>query len=97
GACSGTANCTVAATAAKSVTATFEVVAAPPAPSCPTDPSLCPPVIESKPKPKPIHCRKGFRKKKVKGKVRCVKIKKSRKAHRSSLVAISALDGWGPF
>jgi hypothetical protein len=36
----------------------------------------------AKPKPKPTKCKKGFRRKKVKGKVRCVKVHKKRNKHR---------------
>jgi hypothetical protein len=41
-----------------------------------TPPAVTPPLV-TKPKPKP--CKRGFRKKKVKGKVRCVKVRKHRK------------------
>jgi CSLREA domain-containing protein len=60
----------------------------PPPPSCATDPSLCPPsepgptptpTPTPKPKPKPLKCKKGFVKKKVGGKSRCVKVKKAHK------------------
>jgi hypothetical protein len=37
-----------------------------------------PPPITSPPVKKPLRCRKGFRKKRVRGKLRCVKIKKAR-------------------
>lgn len=44
----------------------------------PNNPSTPPPTV-TPPKPKPLTCRKGFRKKKVQGKVRCVR---HRHAHR---------------
>lgn len=60
----------------------------PPPPSCATDPALCPattpqpqpqptpaPAPARQPAPKPLKCRKGFVKKKVRGKARCVKVK----------------------
>jgi hypothetical protein len=76
GACSGTGTCVVALTAAKSVTATFNVpAAAGPAPSPPPGPGPSP----SKPTPKPVVCKKGFKKEKVKGKVKCVKEHSTRK------------------
>lgn len=70
---------------------------APPAPTCATDPSLCPPqqqpaavvtvpapppLATPKPKPKPVTCKKGFQKKKVGGKTKCVKVKKGKKGRR---------------
>lgn len=40
-------------------------------------------LVEASPgTPKPIKCKKGFRRKKVKGKVRCVKVHKKRNRHR---------------
>jgi hypothetical protein len=67
----------------------------PPAPTCATDPALCPPpnsggssqapVATPAPapappsSPKPLKCKKGFAKKKVKGKPKCVKVKKKHK------------------
>lgn len=61
----------------------------PPPATCATDPVLCPPSSGGgnstpppivpppvTPKPKPLKCKKGFVKKKVKGKPRCVKAKK---------------------
>ncbi|HET6997575.1 MAG TPA: hypothetical protein VFI03_03215 [Solirubrobacterales bacterium] len=75
GDCSGTGSCTVGMNAAKSVTASFAPIIAtlPPPRTCATDPSLCPKGED--PKPKPLKCKKGFKKKKVKGKARCVKVK----------------------
>ena len=72
GACSGAGTCTVTIDGDKSVTAGFDanpVVT----PTCATDPSLCP-----KNEEKPLHCRKGFKKKKVHGTFKCVKVKKHR-------------------
>ncbi|HEX5984292.1 MAG TPA: carboxypeptidase-like regulatory domain-containing protein [Solirubrobacterales bacterium] len=48
-----------------------------PPPAVVVPPTVTPPAVVQKPKPKP--CRKGLRKKKVKGKVRCVKVRKHRK------------------
>lgn len=57
-------------------------------PSCATSVALCPPSTGSvasspppvvRPAPKPLKCKKGFAKKKVKGKPRCVKLKKKHK------------------
>jgi len=66
----------------------------PPPPTCATDPSLCTPsgggssggssqapIVSPAPpsSPKPLKCKKGFAKKKVKGKPRCVKVQKKHK------------------
>ena len=45
---------------------------------------VVPPVVKTPVHPKRKHCRKGFKRKKVKGKVRCVKRHKHRRHHRSS-------------
>jgi hypothetical protein len=51
-------------------------------PAPPAPPVITPPVVAPVPAaPKPKHCKKGFRKKRVKGKARCVKIKKRRHKH----------------
>jgi hypothetical protein len=80
GACAGTGNtCVVPAAGPRSVTANFDAV--PAAKTCATDPSLCPP-SEEKPtnvKPKPLKCKKDFKKQKVKGKLKCVKVRKHAK------------------
>jgi hypothetical protein len=39
-------------------------------------PTTTPPPVTTKPKPKPLVCKKGFRRKVVKGKARCAKVKK---------------------
>jgi hypothetical protein len=44
----------------------------PPVPTCQTDASLCP---KPKPTPKGVKCKKGYAKKKVHGKQKCVKVK----------------------
>jgi Divergent InlB B-repeat domain len=75
GGCSGTGNCVVTLKANTTVTATFDTQSSdggggstpPPAPA----PAPAPP-----PAPKPLKCKKGFKKKTVKGKARCVKVKK---------------------
>jgi hypothetical protein len=36
----------------------------------------------TKPQPQPLHCRKGFHKKRVKGKARCVKRHRKHRHHR---------------
>jgi NHL repeat len=48
----------------------------PPPPSCANTPSLCPP-----PPTKPLTCKKGFKKRKVHGKFRCIKIKHKHHKH----------------
>ena len=85
GACTGTSTCQVTMDQARSVTATFTLkptdgggggggggvvppVVTPPAPPAPA------PVT-----PKPLKCKKGFKKKSVKGKAKCVKVKKKKK------------------
>jgi hypothetical protein len=65
--------------------------------TCAENPTLCPPAgggsspapatpapvvtPPSAPQPKPLKCRKGFKKKKVRGKLKCVKVKKHRTKH----------------
>ncbi len=81
--------CKVTLTEARTVFASF--TANPPAPTCATDPGLCPPGPSpvpatspppaTSPAPTPLKCKKGTRKKKVKGRVECVKVKKH-KQHR---------------
>jgi hypothetical protein len=80
GACTGTGACQVKMGAAKTVAASFTAAATeviqnqPPATSNP--PATAPPTTKPSPKPKPKSCRKGFKKKTVKGKTTCVKLKK---------------------
>jgi hypothetical protein len=78
GDCLGTGGCTITLEADTSVTATFNAnpIVEPPPPTCPTNPALCP----VKPKP-PVKCKKGFKKKRVKGKVKCVRVKKHQARH----------------
>lgn len=89
GGCSGTGACTITLGADTSVTATFKLN---PPSTCENTPSMCvsPP---APPQPSPSQtaprrttppanskkCKKGFKKKRVKGKQRCVRIKKNRK------------------
>jgi hypothetical protein len=40
--------------------------------------STPPPATSPPPAPKPLKCRKGFKKKRVRGKLRCVRVKKHR-------------------
>jgi hypothetical protein len=64
--------------------------------TCSENPAVCPPLevpsqpvetapvappIVAPPAPKPLKCRKGFKKKRVRGKLKCVRIKKSRSKH----------------
>jgi hypothetical protein len=79
GGCSGTGSCVVTLKADTTVTATFN--ANPTPPTCATDPALCPPPPPPPPpnNPKPLKCKKGFKKKTVKGKAKCVKVKKHKK------------------
>ncbi|HET9198461.1 MAG TPA: carboxypeptidase-like regulatory domain-containing protein [Solirubrobacterales bacterium] len=51
----------------------------PPVPPVVTPPPAPPVAVPAAPRRK--HCKKGFRKKRVKGKVRCVKVKKHRRRH----------------
>jgi hypothetical protein len=44
-------------------------------------PVTTPPPTNPTPAPKPLKCRKGFKKKRVRGKLRCVKVKKHRAKH----------------
>ncbi len=58
-------------------------------PSCATNAALCPPAASlpapvPPPAPKPLRCKKGFVKKKVKGKPRCVKVKKKHKGKKGT-------------
>ncbi|HZO06214.1 MAG TPA: carboxypeptidase regulatory-like domain-containing protein [Solirubrobacterales bacterium] len=82
GGCTGTGTCTVSVEADTAVTATFAKKATEggtviPPPTPPT------PGPAPKPKPKPLKCKKGFKKKKVKGKQRCVKVKKKQSGKRA--------------
>jgi hypothetical protein len=68
GVCSGVGNCVVSMTAAKAVTANFDVIA---------EQQILPPSVTPPPgppaTPKPVKCRKGFKKKRVRGRVKCVR------------------------
>jgi Divergent InlB B-repeat domain len=68
--CSGTSGCTIAIEANTTVTATFDANPPTPAPAPAPAPSPSPTPT------KPLKCKKGFKKKKVHGKARCVKVKK---------------------
>jgi hypothetical protein len=72
GGCSGTGACTLTITADTAVTATFDAIPAP-APL---------PTPAPTPTPKPLKCKKGFKKKKVKGKAKCVRVKKHHRKKR---------------
>jgi len=52
----------------------------PPSQELQVPPSVTPLPLPTPPKPKPLKCRKGFKKKKLRGKTRCVKVKRH---HRS--------------
>lgn len=86
GGCSGTGTCQLTLNADAAVTATFAPVlggggsGTPPVVTPPAPPSP-PPAPKTKPKPK--KCKRGFKKKMVKGKPRCVKKKKKQKQRRS--------------
>ncbi|HEU4944786.1 MAG TPA: hypothetical protein VFT10_06450 [Solirubrobacterales bacterium] len=50
-----------------------------PGPSQPAEPvTVAPPLTPASPAPKPLKCRKGFKKKRVRGKLKCVRLKKPR-------------------
>jgi hypothetical protein len=54
-----------------------------PPPTCATDAALCPKTgPKPKPKPKALVCKKGFKKQKVKGKLKCVKVAKHKAPHK---------------
>lgn len=80
--CSGTGQCAVTLSGDREVSATFASVSGggnnPPPAGPPANPPSGP---ETKPK-KPLKCKKGFVKKKVKGKARCVKRKKKQTKRR---------------
>lgn len=91
GGCSGSGLCTLKVEANTAVTATFNTnpVTPPSNPSTgnppasnPPSSSTPPPTTTQPPAPKPLKCKKGFKKKKVKGKTKCVKVKKHKKAKR---------------
>ncbi len=81
GACAGTAGCTIELNADSAVSASFDAkpsegggggASTPPATTPPAPPVSTPPA------PAPLHCKKGFKRKTVKGKARCVKVHKHR-------------------
>lgn len=89
GDCSGTGSCQVTMDAAKSVTASFNAVieepaldppALPPASAPPPDSGVAPAPTPST-QPKSRKCKKGFKKRKVRGKTRCVRKKKRERRH----------------
>jgi Carboxypeptidase regulatory-like domain len=71
----------------------------PPAPPVPPPPTVTPPTVNppAAHKPRKRKCRRGFKRKKVKGRVRCVKVRKHRR-HRpqASLQARAPFQGAGP-
>jgi hypothetical protein len=67
GGCSGTGPCALVLGGDTSVTATFSAALS---------------GVTPRPKPKPLRCRKGFKKKKVRGKAKCVRVKKHHKGGR---------------
>jgi Divergent InlB B-repeat domain len=88
GGCSGTGSCQVTLKSDVAVTATFAPISSggggstpPPVTPSPPPPTASPPPPVSKPQPKPKRCKRGFKKKIVKGKARCVK-KKQHRRHR---------------
>jgi hypothetical protein len=77
GGCSGAGACQILLKDNTQVTATFVVPPPPPLPPPPPPPPHKPP--PHKPRPhKPLKCKRGFVKKKVHGKVRCVRKRKAR-------------------
>jgi IPT/TIG domain/Divergent InlB B-repeat domain len=74
--CSGIGACEVTITGDTVVTATYNVVTSVPPPAC-TDALRCPP--ERGQPHKGSRCRKGFKKRRVKGKVHCVKTRRLHK------------------
>jgi DNA-binding beta-propeller fold protein YncE len=81
-----TSNAGTTAAAEKTFSTTAESCATnvalclPPAPAAPVLPPE-PPATPTSPAPKPLKCRKGFKKKRVRGKLKCVKVKKRRARH----------------
>src|SRR5262249_26477400 len=77
GACAGAGSCVVTLGADTTVIATFDVLppTIPPTVSIPPAVSIPPPVGSNR---ETLKCRKGFRKRRVRGKARCVKVKKRR-------------------
>jgi len=86
GACSGTAACELTLGADALVTATFVPIAkgesSPASPSGGGEPGIGAIAAVNRPSTAAKKCRKGFRRKTVKGKARCVKIKHRQKAKR---------------
>jgi hypothetical protein len=87
GGCSGTAPCQLALDADTNVTATFEQVSGGDGGgvggstgSNPAPPAATP--APGPPAPKPLHCKRGFKKKRVHGKARCIRKHKPHKKHR---------------
>jgi hypothetical protein len=82
GGCSGTGTCVVHLGADTAITANFSVQASGGGnePAAVTSVIVTPPPAPS-PTPKPLKCKKGFKKKTVHGKARCVKVKKQQKKH----------------
>lgn len=76
GGCSGRAPCQVSLSADREVTALFAVAPGSGGGGAPAGP----PAPTAK-KPKPLTCKKGFKKKKVHGTFKCVKIKHHKKKH----------------
>ncbi|HET7443049.1 MAG TPA: hypothetical protein VFJ57_00165 [Solirubrobacterales bacterium] len=83
GGCSGTGNCVITLNANTILTATFGVIPPPPpAAGSGSSPAPAPvPQPTPTPKPKPLKCKKGSKKKTVKGKAKCVKAKQKSKKH----------------
>jgi len=87
GGCSGTGRCQLAVNGDMTVTATFEAQPSSGGDSGgggtqpPPAPTTTPPPLQTQPK-KPLKCKRGFRKKTIHGKKRCVKKKKVKRHHR---------------
>jgi hypothetical protein len=83
GGCSGTGRCQIAINSDTQVTATFEAPSGGGSGPGGGDPPVVVTPPTSPPAPKPHKCKQGFKKKRVHGKVRCVKKKaKHRRHHR---------------
>jgi hypothetical protein len=80
GGCSGTGNCVITLNANTTVAATFDLQSSGGGGGGGTPPPP-PPPPPGEEKPKPLKCKKGFKKKTVKGKAKCVKVKKHQKRH----------------
>ena len=82
GGCSGVDSCDISLASDITVTATFSAAGNGGGGENPPDGSSPPVPTPTPHTKKPLKCRKGFKKKKVHGKTKCVKVKKKRRRHR---------------